>query len=98
MKIGNVIGKAILSAAEPALKGSRWLVVNPLPKSCFGKGEPYPIAENASLLVYDNLGAGVGDLIGYVEGAEATQTFDKPTPIDAYNVCLIDRINYNPPV
>jgi microcompartment protein CcmK/EutM len=44
----------------------------------------------------DNLGGGVGDTIGYVEGREAAQPFEVPPPIDAINAALIDHIFYNP--
>ena len=30
MRIGQVIGKVTMSVQEPALKGARWLFVNPL--------------------------------------------------------------------
>jgi microcompartment protein CcmK/EutM len=46
--------------------------------------------------VYDDLGAGVGDIIGYVEGAEAAAPFKNPTPVDAINTAIIDRVFYNP--
>jgi hypothetical protein len=31
-----------------------------------------------------------------VEGREAAQPFDEPTPIDAINAALVDDIFYNP--
>ena len=58
-------------------------------------GEPAP--NEWSLICYDSLGAGLGDTIGYVEGAEASQPFEKPTPMDAYNALIVDKINYMPP-
>lgn len=97
MRIGQVIGKTTLSDSDPAFRGARWLVVSPLDKSRLGHPPPHPVSAQPSLIVYDNLGAGTGDLIGFVEGAEATQTFSRPTPVDAYNVCLLDRITYQPP-
>src|SRR6266404_3584751 len=45
---------------------------------------------------YDDLGGGVGQTIGFVEGREAASPFDKPTPIDAVNAALVDEIFYNP--
>jgi len=48
-------------------------------------------------VVYDRLGAGVGDKILYVEGAEATQPFPYPTPLDAINVALLDTFQFQPP-
>ena len=34
--------------------------------------------------------------IGLVEGREAAQPFDEPTPVDAINAALVDDIFYNP--
>ena len=48
-------------------------------------------------MVYDQLGAGVGDAILYVEGAEATQPFDEPPPLDAISVALLDTYQFTPP-
>jgi len=47
-------------------------------------------------VVYDDLGGGVGDVIGYEEGAEASQPFPQPTPIDAINCALVDEMFYCP--
>jgi len=38
----------------------------------------------------------VGQTIGFVEGREAAQPFDAPTPIDAINAALVDDIFYDP--
>ena len=44
------------------------------------------------VVVYDNLGAGPGSLIGLSEGREAANPFGKTkTPVDAYCACLIDQ-------
>ena len=45
-------------------------------------------------MVYDNLGAGHGALIGVSEGREAANPFGKnKTPVDAFCACLIDRLS-----
>ncbi len=98
MRLGHVIGRVTLSQQDPAYKGGRFLIVQPFDKEKF-KGAPMePLASGSSLVVYDNLGAGPGHVIGYVEGAEATAPFDQPTAVDAINVALIDKIFYTPPV
>ena len=51
----------------------------------------------SSPVVYDQLGAGIGDPVLYVEGAEATQPFDEPIPLDAITVALLDTYSYTPP-
>jgi len=48
------------------------------------------------LVVYDDLGAGEADIVGFVEGAEATAPFESPTPIDAITVAIFDWIEHHP--
>lgn len=95
MRPGRVIGTVTLSQSAPQFRGARWVLVSPM-------GAPELSGANAGLsaastpVVYDNFGAGVGDAILYVEGAEATQPFEHPMPIDALNVALLDQITYEP--
>lgn len=98
MRLGKVIGRVILSQTVPSLEGARWLIVSPMTREQFASGlsEDLPISKEPSLIVYDSMGAGLGHVIGYVEGREAAQPFDQPTPIDAVNVALIDKIFYRP--
>jgi len=99
MRIGHVIGKVTFSVQEEAFHGGRWLMVNPIDtdqiNSCITK-QPN-VTSNPSVVIYDNLGAGEGDIIGFVEGAEATAPFENPTPIDAINVAIFDTLNYVSP-
>ena len=98
MKPGRVIGTVTLSQSAPQFRGARWVVVSPMGKEELSGRNPAPALSQASTPVaYDNLGAGVGDKILYVEGAEATQPFDHPMPIDALNVALLDHTTYAPP-
>ena len=98
MKLGAVIGRVTLSKALVELKGARWLIVSPFTREHYQRGSETPtgLSKDPSLVVYDDLGGGVGQTIGYVEGREAAQPFDKPTPIDAINAALVDEIFYNP--
>ena len=98
MKLGTVIGRVTLSAVTPELKGARWLVVSPFTREHFQRGTETPpgLSEDPSLVVYDALGGRVGQTIGYVEGREAAQPFDQPTPIDAINAALVDEVFYSP--
>ena len=97
MRLGYVIGKVTLSAAEPALRGSRFLLVQPLSREQLAGAPMEPLAKGSTLVVYDNLGAGQGQIIGFTEGAEAAVPFPAPTPIDAYNAAIIDTGEYLPP-
>lgn len=98
MNLGTVIGRVTLSQAVPALKGARWLIVSPFTREHFQSGrDALPgMSKEPSLVVYDSLGGGAGQTIGYVEGAEAAQPFDEPTPVDAINAALVDEIFYSP--
>jgi len=97
MKPGKVIGNVTLADAVPQFKGGRWLVVSPMGPDELTKENPSGISQSWTPVVYDNLGAGVGDDILYVEGAEATQAFENPIPIDALNVAILDNITFKPP-
>ena len=98
MRLGSVIGRVTLSTTVPALQGARWLIVSPFTREHFQQGtdEPSGLSKDPSLVVYDDLGGGVGQTIGFVEGREAACPFGSPTPVDAINAALIDDINYNP--
>lgn len=81
-----------------SLRGGRFLVVSPFSREQYAAGlETQPsLAKDPSLVVYDDLGGGVGQIIGYEEGREAAQPFDQPTPIDAINSALVDEMFYRP--
>ncbi len=98
MKLGSVIGRVTLSQTIPALIGARWLIVSPFTRDHFQQGRETPagLSRDPSLVVYDDLGGGVGQTIGYVEGREAAQPFEEPTPVDAINAALIDEVFYSP--
>lgn len=98
MKLGTVIGRVTLSRSVDALQGGRFLVVSPFSREQYAAGlaAPPTLGHEPSLVVYDDLGGGVGEVIGYEEGREAAQPFDRPTPIDAINCALIDEMFYQP--
>jgi microcompartment protein CcmK/EutM len=98
MKLGTVIGRVTLSKTVPALIGARWLIVSPFSREHYqrGAGQPPVPSNEMSLVVYDNLGGGTGQTIGFIEGREAASPFSEPTPIDAINAALVDDIFYSP--
>ena len=98
MRIGQVIGKVTMGVQDPALRTTRWLLVNPLEGEQLNTAcdiEPR-MTSLPSLVVYDDLGAGETDIVGFVEGAEATAPFKAPTPIDAITVAIFDWIEHHP--
>ena len=99
MRLCQVIGRVTLNIKDPSYKGGRWLLANPLDAAQMNNAckKPQPLTPQFTLVTYDNLGAGEGDIVGVVEGAEATAPFDYPIPIDAITVAIFDTITYQPP-
>lgn len=89
MRIGEVIGNVTLSRAHPSLTGARWLVVVPYSLKGLRAGEP----DGEDQIVFDSLGAGTGNQIGFSEGAEAAAPFHpQKKPVDAFCACILDRV------
>lgn len=94
MKIGNVIGRVVLSHKDKNVPNGRWLLVSPCGQSQLSNDAANTISKEPSLVVYDELGCTTGDRIGYSEGGEASKPFPKAVPIDAYNCCLLDKVEF----
>ena len=91
MRIAEVIGRVTLSRVHPSLKAARLLIALPMPREALVEGSAN---RGEDVVVFDQLGAGPGSLIGLSEGREAASPFGKvKTPVDAYCACLIDRID-----
>ncbi len=97
MRLGTVIGRVTLHIKEPVYVGGCLLIVQPFSREQFAGAPGVPLAKGSSLVVYDELGADEGCIVGFTEGAEATQPFDGPAPVDAYVACIVNQINYDPP-
>ncbi len=90
MRIAEVVGRVCLSRVHPSLRGARFIVALPMPREALVEDSP---RRGEEVVAYDELGAGMGSLIGLSEGAEAANPFGKDKkPVDAYNACLIDRL------
>jgi hypothetical protein len=72
-----------------------YLIVRPYDRGALAGKNPGSMEE--SVIVYDTLAAREGDLVGMVEGREATMPF-RPArvPYDAYNACILDAIDFQP--
>jgi microcompartment protein CcmK/EutM len=90
MRIAEVIGNVTLSRVHPSMMGARWII-----------GVPYSLRalkentapEGEDVVIYDNLGAGVGARIGFSEGGEAAAPFyPEKKPVDAFCACLLDSV------
>jgi microcompartment protein CcmK/EutM len=89
MRIGKVIGRVTTSRSYKTLVGARFLIVEVQDRFSL-VGQPRKSTE--SLIVYDDLGASVGDLIAFTESREAAMPFypEKIVPLDAYNAALLE--------
>ncbi len=90
MRMGTVIGRVTLSVRHPRYSGERLLVALPWTEETF-QGKP---ETSYSIVVYDQLGAGPGQVIAISEGREAACPFPEPCPVDAYCAAQIDEYFY----
>ncbi len=91
MRIMECIGRVTLSQWDPSLTGAIWKLAVPLTHAGLngdenGRAEP--------IVIYDEMGAGIGSLMAVSESAEASAPFDPAVkPIDAYNAAILDTVN-----
>jgi carbon dioxide concentrating mechanism protein CcmL len=90
MRMGTVIGRVTLSVRNKRYLGERLLITLPWKTGTFSGAAKH----DPAIVVYDQLGAGVGQNIAISEGREAACPFEKPTPVDAYCAALVDEIFY----
>ena len=96
LRIARVIGTVTLNHSLDELRLGRLLIADALDgRALVGlaakaqRAQPMP----ESLVVFDELGAGVGQLIAVSEGREASMPFwPKRVPIDAYCAGILDSI------
>ena len=89
MRIGKVVGRVTLSRAYETLAGGRFLVVEVQDRFALSGEKP---RTTETLVVYDHLGAGDGEVIAFAESREACMPFypEKRVPLDAYNAAILD--------
>ena len=98
MRIAVVIGRVVLNQKLAALAPGQLLLVDVLDADGLADGaktkcrsKPMP----QSLVVFDSLGAGVGQMIDVSEGREAAAPFyPRPVPIDAYCAAILDSVEW----
>lgn len=90
MRIATVVGTVTLNRQHPSFLGATLKLVVPMTLADLtGKTQP----ASDPLVVWDELGAGLGDRIAISEGAEAAQPFYPDVkPVDAYNAAIIDQL------
>lgn len=94
MRIACVIGQVTMNCLHPDMVPARYLLVRTANRATLaGQDE----GNDEFLVMYDDLGARIGDWVGLVEGREATSPFHpKKVPVDSYNACILDRVEFRP--
>ena len=90
MRIGRVVGRVCMNRLYDTLVGGRFLIVEVQDRHVLA-GRPRQTTE--SVVMYDHLGAGNGDLVAFSESREACMPFypEKRVPIDAYCSAILDH-------
>ena len=87
MYYARVIGNIVSTIKYKGLKGKKIQIIQPVDIDT-GKDT------GDFLVALDATSSGIGDMVGYEDGAEATWAFDgEDTPTDASVVAIIDKIN-----
>lgn len=90
MRIAEVIGTVTLCRAHPSITGMRWVIGVPLSLKALQENLS-PDGEDQ--VIMDQLGVGLGQRIGFSEGAEAAAPFSpEKKPVDAYCSLILDRV------
>ncbi|MEC7502312.1 MAG: EutN/CcmL family microcompartment protein [Planctomycetota bacterium] len=91
MRIAEIIGTITLSRCHQSLDGSTLRLAVPLAESELAEGTT-PAGEE--LVLFDQLGAGLGSRVALSESREAAAPFfPEKKPVDAYNAALIDHLH-----
>jgi ethanolamine utilization protein EutN len=98
MRVAIVIGRVVLNQKLASLGPGQLLLVEALDAAgledqaktmCRSQSMPQ------SLVVFDSLGAHIGQWIAVSEGREATAPFHpKPVPIDAFCAAILDQVEW----
>ncbi len=88
----------MLNQKLPSLVAGQLLLVEVLDATGLKDGAKKVCRASASpqsLVVFDSLGATVGQLIAVSEGREAAAPFHpKPVPVDAYCAAILDQVEW----
>ncbi len=92
MRLARVIGKVVLTHQLDQMRPGNYLIVRTMNRGTLaGENE----GNDETLVTYDELSAREGDVIGLVEGREATAPFHPDrVPFDCYNGLIVDRIEW----
>jgi ethanolamine utilization protein EutN len=83
MQLARVIGTVVATVKNPSLEGRKLMIVQSLNKDLLPQGKP--------LVAVDAAGAGVGELVFWCRGKEASFPFKREdTPTDCTIVGIVD--------
>jgi ethanolamine utilization protein EutN len=83
MQLARVIGTVVCTIKNESLQGRKLLIVQSLNKKLEDQGKP--------LVAVDSVGAGVGELVFWCRGKEASFPFKREdTPTDCTIVGIVD--------
>lgn len=83
MQLARVIGTVVSTVKNEALEGRKFLLVQTLDADLNDKGQPQ--------IALDSVGAGVGELVFWCRGKEASFPFKRDeTPTDCTIVGIVD--------
>jgi ethanolamine utilization protein EutN len=89
MQLGQIIGDVVSTRKDPTLEGLTLLVVQPL--------TPEREPAGRALVAVDAVGAGVGELVFFVRGREASFPFyPVEAAVDAGIVGIVDHWDVEP--
>lgn len=87
MQLARVIGTVVATVKNESLEGRKLLIVQSLDKNLAPQGKP--------LVALDSIGAGVGELVFWCRGKEASFPFKREnTPTDCTVVGIVDSENH----
>ena len=86
MELARVIGTVVSTQKVPGLEGVKLLMVEALDEAGAVHGDPFVCADASQ--------AGVGDIVSWIGGREATLVLPETfVPVDAAVVSIVDRVD-----
>ncbi len=86
MRLGRITGKVWATKKEPSLHGLKLYVMQPL--------DHYQAPQGSPLIAVDAIGAGEGEMVFWVAGADATLAFEGRTiSSDATIIGIVDSVH-----
>ena len=93
MRIAKILGTVTLNRSLPEFASASLRLAVPMSLANL-TGDEEPSADE--LVLWDEFGSGVGELVALSEGGEAAQPFrPELKPVDAYNAAILDNLDLN---